>query len=147
MSPVVHKMHYWPIGVVVVLASIWGAVFPLLVLTRGNPEGFLRVALEGRARRDAFNDLNRVSVLFFVAHSCLLLMTIAATRSRRLDVLIVLLLGPAIALPLCYFGQQWSDPEWFLVPALCMICWMVSTVVGGCYWIITKLRNPQPNRG
>ena len=133
-------MPYWQIAVVVVLASLWVVTSALLVITRGDPESFLRSALAGYARRDAFNDLNRVSILFWVAHSCLLVTAVAAARSRRSDVLTVLLLGPAVALPICYFGQQWSDPEWFFVPAVCMICWMVSTAVGGSYWIVSKLR-------
>ena len=138
MLPVAHKIPYWQIAVVVALAALWLAVATLLVLTRGDPESFLRVALAGYARRDAFNDLNRVSFLFLVAHSCLLVVAIAAVRCRRSDVLAVLLLGPAIALPICYLGQEWSVPEWFFVPAVCMICWMVSTTVGGSYWIVSK---------
>jgi len=147
MLPVARKTPYWQIAVVVALAALWVAASALLVLTRGDPEGFFRSTLAGHARRDAFNDLNRASVLFLVAHTCLLVVAIAAARCRRSDVLAVLLLGPAIALPICYFGQEWSDPEWFLVPAVCMICWIVSTAVGGSYWIVSKLRRVEPSRG
>jgi hypothetical protein len=64
-------------------------------------------------------------------HSFLVLTAIAATRYRRTDVLIVLMIGPVIASVIAVLGQSWTDPNWFQVVAICTIGWLVGTVVGG----------------
>ena len=71
-------------------------------------------------------------------HSSLVLTAIAAARYRRLDVLVVLLIGPVIALVIGLLGQTWADPNWFVVVAVCTIGWLVGLVVGGVYWSVTQ---------
>jgi heme/copper-type cytochrome/quinol oxidase subunit 4 len=46
----------------------------------------------------------------------------------------VLLIGPAIAVIICLLIEDRSDPNWFVVVAVCTIGWLVSTIVGSVYW-------------
>jgi hypothetical protein len=111
---------------------------------RGNGATWLRLQVRCSGDYGAFGLIDTYhQPEFVVIQYRMLAVAIAAARCRRSDVLAVLLLGPAIALPICYFGEEWSDPEWFLVPAVCMICWIVSTAVGGSYWIVSKLRRAE----
>ena len=115
---------------------MWFGLSGLLVVARGDPEAFLRTAFGRYGRADAFEHLNGVLVLFWLVHSSLVLTAIAAARYRRSDVLAVLLIGPVIALAIGLLGQTWSDPNGFVVVAVCTIGWLVGTVVGGVYWLV-----------
>lgn len=117
-----------------VLLLVWLGLTILLLVARGDLEALLRGALGDRARPDAFDHLNGVSTAFWFAHTCLTMVGILAARSRRLDLLVVLLIGPLIALAVCLPGQNGSDPNWLVVVAVCTIGWLVSTVVGATYW-------------
>ena len=72
---------------------LWIGISWLLVVSRGDPETFLRTAFAGYSRPDAFHHLNRAAVYFWVVHSCMVLTALSATRFRRSDVLVVLLIG------------------------------------------------------
>ncbi|WP_165072913.1 hypothetical protein [Paludisphaera rhizosphaerae] len=116
------------------LALLWVGLGILLLLARGDLEALLRRDFGEHARPDAFDHLNGVSTAFWIAHTCLTVVAIAAARSRRTDVLVVLLIGPLIASGISLLGQSWSDPNWLVVAAVCTIGWLASTVVGATYW-------------
>ena len=117
------------------LAALWLTRSALLVASRGAPESMLRTVFARHSRQDAFEHLNGISALFWAAHSCLFLMGVAAARSRRPDVLTVLLIGPAFGVTINLLEESWSDPNWFVIVAVCTISWVVGTVVGGFYWL------------
>lgn len=118
----------------VALVALWLAVTGLLVASRGNPEGFLLNTLGRYSRGDAFKHLNVDLPRFWFMHSALVSTALAAARSRRTDVLIVLLIGPNFALAVNLLGQDWSDPNWSVIVGVCVIGWLASTVVGIVYW-------------
>jgi len=117
-----------------VLVFLWISLSGLLLVSWGNPEVFLRRTLGRYSQPDTFKHLNGISVLFWLVHSALLLVGIAAARARRSDVLTVLLIGPAIAVIICLLNEDWSDLNWYVIFAVCTIGWLVSTIVGGVYW-------------
>lgn len=134
--------HAWRLAMLGALAALWLTLSALLVVAGGAPETMLRTAFARHSRPDAFEHLNRISPLFWAAHSCLFLMAVAAARSRRPDVLTVLLIGPAFGVSINLLGEDWSDPNWFVIVAVCMISWGVGTVVGGSYWLMKPARRP-----
>jgi hypothetical protein len=113
---------------------LWIGISWLLVVSRGNPETFIQTSFATNSRPDAFHDLNRTAVFFWVIHSCLTLTALSATRSRRPDVLLVLLIGPAMALPIALLSQRWSDPQWAVFVGVCLMGWLASTLVALGYW-------------
>jgi hypothetical protein len=125
------------------LVLLWLGLSALLLVARGDPEAALRGAFGRHPRADAFAHLDRISIYFWTAHTSLALVAIAAARSRRGDVLTVLLIGPVIALILCFLGQDWADPNWFIAVAVCTIGWLVSTVVGAAYWALRPTARPE----
>jgi hypothetical protein len=117
------------------LVLLWIGLSCLLVISRGKPESFLRTTFAGYSRPDAFgHDLNRVAFLFWVVHSCLVLTALSATRLRRPDVLVVLLVGPAMGMMIGLLSQRWSDPDWVVFVGVCLMGWLASTLVGLVYW-------------
>jgi hypothetical protein len=125
-----------------VLLLIWVGLSGLLVVSRGDPETFLRTALAASSRPDAFNDLSRTMVSFWVVHTCLFLAALSTIWSRRPDVLAVLLIGPSIGLGIGVSSQQWSDPNWAVFVGVCLIGWLVGTLVGLVYWSARPGRRP-----
>jgi hypothetical protein len=134
MGPSARMKSRWRIAALGALVVLWFGLSGLLVVGRGDPEAFLRATFGRHGRADAFEHLNGISVLFWLVHSSLVLTAIAAARYRRSDVLAVLLIGPLIAMVIGLLGQTWSDPNWFVVVAVCTIGWLVGTVVGGVCW-------------
>jgi hypothetical protein len=126
----------------VALVFLWLSLSGLFVVAWGDPEAFLWATFGRHSRADAFEHLNGVSFLFWLVHSSLVLIAIAAARFRRSDVLTALLIGPVIALIICLLDQHWSDPNWFVVVAVCTIGWLVSTIVGGVYWSLRPTGSP-----
>jgi hypothetical protein len=126
------------LGTLAALVSLWLGLSGLLVVSRGNPEAFLVTTFGRFSMDDAFENLNGVTVDLWCVHSFLVLIAIAAVWYRRPDVLAVLMLGPAMASAIALPGQRWSDPNWFDVVAVCVICWLVSTVVGVAYWVLRR---------
>jgi hypothetical protein len=126
----------WQIFILGVLFFLWLGLFGLLIIAHGDLEGFLHQAFRHNSRRDAFYDLNRVSIIFWVVHSSLTITAVAAARSRRSDVLAVLLIGPAIGLAISLLWQRWGDPNWAVFVGVCLIGWLVGTVVGSAYWLM-----------
>jgi hypothetical protein len=124
------------------LVLLWLGLSALLLVARGDPEAALRGAFGRQARADAFDHLNGISIYFWSMHTSLTLVAIAAARSRRSDVLKVLLIGPIIALTVCLLGQDWSDPNWFVAVAVCTIGWLASIVVGAAYWALRPTVHP-----
>jgi hypothetical protein len=119
------------------LVLFWFGLSGLLIVAWGDPEAFLRTRLARSSHADTFEHLNGVSVPFWLVHSCLNLMAMAAARYRRSDVMTVMMVGPIIALAIGVLGQTWSDPDWFVVVAVCTIGWLVGAVVGALYWGLT----------
>lgn len=122
------------------LVLIWIGVSWLLVVSRGGPESFLRTTFAGSSRPDAFRDLNRTVVLFWVVDSFLVLTALLATRLRRPDVFVVLLVGPAIGLVIGLLSQSWSDPNWSVLVGVCIIGWLASILVCPVYWAVRSGR-------
>jgi hypothetical protein len=56
--------------------------------------------------------------------------------------LLVLMIGPGIALLFCLVFEQWSDPNWHNVLSICSISWLVGIFVTGCYWLANRRRRP-----
>jgi hypothetical protein len=140
MQVLARLRHVWQLVNLGVLVSLWFGLSYLLVVARGNLEAFLATFFGRFSRDDAFEHLNGVSIDFWWVHSFLVLVVILATWYRRTDVLVVLMIGPVIALSIAVFGEQWTDPNWFQVVAVCEICWLVSTVVGQAYWALKPYR-------
>jgi hypothetical protein len=130
-----HTTALWQSFVLGVLFSLWFGLFGLLIIAHGDLEAFLHGTFR-HSRRDAFYDLNRVSVLFWVVHSSLTITAVAAARSRRSDVFTILLIGPAIGLAISLLCQRWRDPNWAVFVGVCLIGWLVGTIVGGVYWFM-----------
>jgi hypothetical protein len=128
----------WRIAALGVLVCSWLGLSGLLAVARGDPEAFLRATFGLFSRADAFEHVNGVSGPFWLVHSALVLTAVVAARRRRPDVVAVLLIGPLIALLIGLPGQSWSDPDWFVVLAVCTIGWLVGTVVGGLYWALSS---------
>jgi hypothetical protein len=126
------------LGTLAALVSVWLGLSGLLVVSRGNPEAFLVTTFGRFSMDDAFENLNGVTVGLWCVHSFLVVTAIAAVWYRRPDVLAVLMLGPVMASAIALPGQRWSDPNWFDVVAVCVICWLVSTVVGVVYWFLGR---------
>ncbi len=125
----------WQFCVLGVLFFLWFGLFGLLIFAHGDLEAFLHKTFR-HSRRDAFYDLNRLSVLFWVVHSFLTITAVSAVRSRRSDLLAVLLIGPAIGLAISLLCQQWGDPNWAVFVGVCLIGWLVGTIVVGVYWFM-----------
>jgi hypothetical protein len=141
-----HTTALWQSFVLGVLFSLWFGLFGLLIIAHGDLEAFLHETFR-HSRLDAFSDLNRVFVLFWVVHSSLTITAVAAARSRRLDVSAILLIGPAFGLAISLLWQRWGDPNWAVFVGVCLIGWLVGTVVGGVYWFITSHRTEPPPAG
>lgn len=120
------------------LFALWLGLSGLLVVSRGRPEAWLAAAFGRFSRPDAFQFLNGVAILFWSAHSLLLLVAIAATRYRRPDVVAVLAIGPVIASAIALLGERWQDPNWHNVVSLGSIGWGVGTLVAGGYWLLKR---------
>ncbi|WZO97458.1 hypothetical protein EP7_004492 [Isosphaeraceae bacterium EP7] len=128
------RRSLWQSVILGSMLLLWIGLSWLFVVSRGDPETFLRTTFAGDSRPDAFKALNKASVSFWVAHSCLSLVALSAAWFRRPDVLVVLLIGPAMALGLGVLSQQWSDPNWVVFVGVCLMCWLASTLVGLAYW-------------
>ena len=135
LARIARAWHFVTLGL---LVSLWLGLSCLLVISRGNPEAFLLRNFGRLSRDDAFEHLNGISVTLWLVHSFLVLVAILATWCRRKDVLIVLMIGPIMALAFALLGQQWSDPNWFEVVAVWEICSLVSNIVGQAYWVVKR---------
>jgi hypothetical protein len=113
---------------------LWIGISGLIFVSRGRPETFLRTSFATYSRPDAFYALNRTMRYFWVAHSCLTLTALSATWFRRSNVLVILLIGPAMALGLGVLSQRWSDPNWVVFVGVCLMGWLASTLVSLVYW-------------
>ncbi len=123
----------WRGFVLGVLFSLWFGLSGLLVIARGDVEAFFHKSFRHNSRRDAFYDLNRTYVLFWIFHSSLTITAVAAVRSRRSDVFAVLPIGPAIGLSIGVLCQQWRDPNWAVFVGVCLIGWIVGTIISIIY--------------
>jgi hypothetical protein len=128
----------WHLVTLGLLVLLWLTLSGLLVVARDRPEALLKAAFGRFSRDDAFEHLDGISVVLWWLHSFLVLVAILAIRYRRKDVLVVLLIGPIIALGFALLGQQWTDPNWFEVVAVWAICSLVSTIVGQAYWGVKR---------
>jgi hypothetical protein len=132
---IVTAWHFVTLGLLVLL---WLALSGLLVVAWGRPEAFLTTAFGRFSRDDAFEHLDGASVDLWWVHSFQVMVAILAIGCRRKDVLVVLMIGPIMALAFALLGQQWNDPNWFQVVAVWAICSLVSTIVGQAYWVVKR---------
>ena len=128
----------WQVIALGAIFSLWLGHTGLLIVAYGNLETYLHEAIRP-SRQDAFFALNRVSALFWVVHSSLALTAVVAARSRRSDVLAVLLIGPAIGLAISVPSQQWEDPNWAVFVGICLIGWLASTTVCSVYLFMKRI--------
>ena len=126
----------WLFVTLAVLVAAWLLLSVVLIVTRGDPEALLTAWFGRLSRTDAFNGVNDVTLLVWCAHTCLTPTAIAASRWHRTDVIVILQVGPLIALAIALLGEQWDDPNWHVILSVCAIGWFVSTVVAGCFWIL-----------
>jgi len=126
----------WQLATMGVLVSLWLGLSGLLVVAWGKPEAFLATTFGRFAQADAFEHLDGVLIFLWSVHSILVLIAILATRYCRTDVLAVLMIAPIIASAIALLGQQWTDPNWHNVVAVCAIGWLVGTLVGQVYWVL-----------
>jgi hypothetical protein len=136
----------WQLATLVVLVLLWLGLSGLLVLSHGQPEAFLHNNLGRFSRNDAFQHLNGISLLVWSIHSLLTAIAIAATWFRRTDVLGVLMVGPTFAILIVLLDQNWADPNWFVVVAVCSIGWLVGSVVAAGYWVAKPGKGRHGNR-
>jgi hypothetical protein len=134
------------LGILAVLVLLWLGLSGLLVVSHGQPEAFLDNNLGHFSRHDAFQNLNGISGLAWSIHSLLTAIAIAATWFRRPDVLGVLMIGPAIAISLVLVEEDWADPNWFVVVAICSIGGLVGAVVAAGYWVARPGKGRQGKR-
>lgn len=134
------RMPFWRSLALGALALLWIGLSGLLIACRGDPESFLQRTFVGHSRSDAFHNLNRTVFLFWVVHSCLVLTALTATWFRNPDILVVLLIGPAIGLIIGSLIQDWSDPNWVVFVGVCLMGWLASTLVGLVYWGVKSNR-------
>lgn len=126
----------WQIFALGFLFFLWFGLIGLLIIAHGDLEAFLQETFRHNSRPDAFYDLTRVTVLFWLVHSSLTMTAVAAARYRRTDVLAVLLIGPAIGLLISLLSQRWQDPNWAVFVGICLIGWLAGTIVGGMFWFM-----------
>jgi hypothetical protein len=126
--------------IVAPLLLVWLAASVLILIGQGDVESLLRSAFGHHVRPDAFRFLNQIAVPFWASYSIFASLAVVAAWRRRFDILLVLMIGPAIALLICVATQQWSDPNWYVMLAVCSIGWLVGTLVTGCYWLATRRR-------
>ena len=83
------------------------------------------------------------SLIFWFEHSTLVFLSLAAAYHRRLDVLLLLLMGPAVVLTAVAVGQQLSaDFSWLEgVKSYYSIAWLASLIAGGEYWCLFHAAN------
>ena len=122
------------------LLLVWLAASVLILIGRGDVESLLGSAFGHHVRPDAFEGLNQIAVPSWASQSILVSLALVAAWHRRVDIFLVLLIGPGIALLLCLGPEQWSDPNWYNVLAVCSIGWLVGTLVTGCYWLANRRR-------
>jgi hypothetical protein len=65
MRPTAH-LPLWRNITLGALVLLWIGLSWLLVVSQGKPESFLRMTFAGHSRPDAFHDLNRAALLFWV---------------------------------------------------------------------------------
>jgi len=122
------------------LLLVWLAASVFILIGRGDVESLLDSAFGHRVMSDAFEGLNQIAPLCWASHSMLVSLALVAAWRRRADILLVLVIGPGIALLLCLVFERWSDPNWHDVLAVCSIGWFVGTLVTGFYWLANRRR-------
>jgi hypothetical protein len=133
----------WQISVLGTLFSLWFGLVGLFVIAHGNLEVFLLETFPN-SMRDAFYDLNRVLLFFWLVHSSLCLTALAASRSGRSDVLAILLIGPALGLTISLLSQRWEDPSWAVFVGVSSVGWLAGTIVTGAYWFMRSFSGKPP---
>src|ERR1700679_710109 len=101
----------WHLLTLGLLVLLWLGLSGLLVLARGRPEALLTTAFRRFSRDHSLEYLDGVSVDFCWVHSFLVVVGSIAIGCRRNDVLVVLMIGPIMALAFALLGQQWTDPN------------------------------------
>ncbi|ODT99175.1 MAG: hypothetical protein ABS79_04815 [Planctomycetes bacterium SCN 63-9] len=127
--------------IVAPLLLIWVAVSGLILAGRGDIESLLNFGFGPHVRPDAFKLLNGIAIPFWVSHSLLTGLAILAAWWRRTDLLSVLMIGPMMGILGCLIAENWSDPNWYDVVAVCSICWFVGSFVTGFYGLVNRRKS------
>jgi hypothetical protein len=117
------------------LLLLWLATTSFILFARGDAESLLFAMVGPGVKPDRFEHINRGLGPFWVAQTSLCSVAVLAAIRRRGDIILTFLSGPCIALAICAFGQQWSDPNWSEVVSVCTIGWLVATLVAIGYWV------------
>ena len=128
----------WGIATVAVLAALWVALSIPLALGRGDAEAFFLRTFKDYARAaHPYVSLSSSFRLLWIAHSCLLVFCAGAMMQRKKDLLIVFVIGPALALVLACLTLQWPAPDWLVFTGVCLVGCLVG-IVSGCAYCIWK---------
>jgi len=120
---------------VVLLVLSWIVVAAGVFLGQGDVESLL-LRIAPPSHPDAFDGINSIVYVFFGLHTVLSFVGWMAVTNRRKDVLLVLLVGPALTIALNGATQDWSDPAWFTIVAVSGIGWLVGIVVATTNWLV-----------
>ncbi len=82
--------------------------------------------------------MNRIFGVFCIVQLALIAAVFAMCRRKRTDVAIVIAIGPLISTALAGLHEDWRDPNWYIIVAVCSISWFVSIAVGCCYWHLKR---------
>lgn len=130
---------------VAALSLAWFVATGLLVSGQG---GFGAIESRGTgrlARAGALGLLTGSSILFWIEHISLALLSLFAAFRRRADILLLLILGPAIAFACITLANRWlgaSGPEG-LTNAYSIV-WLGSLAVTAEWWCL--FQSPDSNR-
>ena len=87
MLSIRHGSSYWQIATLAVMVVMWFALSVPLVFGRGDAETFMLSTFEHSYRAHPFVSLNPTFLLFWIAHSCLLIFAIMAVMFQKSDLL------------------------------------------------------------
>ena len=143
MQSIRHGAPHWQIATLAILAGLWIALSIPLAFGCGDAEAFFLSTFRDYARAaHPHISLSPIFLLFWIAHSCLLILGIVAVTVHKSDLFTVLIIGPTLAFGVSLFSQEWSDPDWLIFTGVCLIGWLVGLVSGGVYclyWICVRL--------
>ena len=134
MQSICQRWPYWQIATLAILAALWIALSIPLALGCGDAEAFFLTTFADYARAThPCISLSPLYLRFWIAHSCLLILSIAAVTVHKSDLFTVLIIGPTLAFGVSLCSQQWPDPCWLAFTGVCLIGWVVGIVSGGVH--------------
>ena len=147
MQSIRHRLAYWQIAALAILAALWIALSIPLAFGCGDAEAFFLSTFKDYARSaHPYVSLSHLFLQFWIAHFCLLVFGIAAVMLHKTDLFTVLIIGPLLAFLIAIVSLQWSDPDWLTFTGVCLIGWLVSIISGGVYCLYKVCVRPVEQR-